>query len=45
MMAIDAGPTAAPVAAPSVRNAISDPALHAAAVSPANTHTHAIDSA
>src|SRR5690349_13094368 len=45
MIAIDAGPTAAPVAAPSVRNAISEPALHATAVRPANRHTQAIDSA
>ena len=44
MMAIDAGPTAAPVAAPSVRNAISEPALHDTAVRPAKTHTHAIES-
>jgi hypothetical protein len=43
MMAIDAGPTAAPVAAPSVRNAMRAPALHAAAVRAANTLTHAID--
>ena len=43
MMAIDAGPTAAPVAAPRVRKAISAPALHAAAVRAANTDTHAIE--
>ena len=43
MMAMDAGPTAAPVAAPMVRKAISEPALHDAAVRAANTHTHAIE--
>ena len=35
--------TAAPVAAPRVRNAISEPALQATAVRPANTHTQAMD--
>ena len=43
MMAIDAGPTAAPVAAPSVRKAMSEPALHDSAVRPANRPTQAID--
>lgn len=43
MMAIDAGPTAAPVAAPIVRKAMREPALHEAAVRPAKTHTQAID--
>ena len=42
-MAIDAGPTAAPVAAPRVRKAISEPALHDAAVRAANSETQAID--
>jgi hypothetical protein len=37
IIAMDAGPVAAPSAAPSTRNAISDDAFHASAVSAANT--------
>src|ERR1044072_7266207 len=44
-MGIASGPVAAPVAAPSVRKRISEPALQATAVSAANTHTPPIDQA
>jgi hypothetical protein len=45
MMAIEAGPVAAPVAAPRTRNAISDGAFQDSAMSAAKRPTHPIDHA